>query len=400
MFSASVKAILRTYQLHKDGTADVMIQVIIDRQKTKINTGIRWDPKFWDSGQSFCLKRTKNDTLANDNNIEIRNAISRANDIFFFYRSAYKQLTIKQFVHDYQNYYDKSDFLAFMEREIEKQVSMGIIERGTANTHRRTLQVLRQFKPQLLMTDLVKTLPREFDAWMKKYHTKNVNTRSKEHKNFRTYVNRAIDEGHDRVPKIYKGFTLLQVPAQDRALTDEELQRVVEYYLKCTEPHKLRVLRRFLFSCFTSLRISDLMRIEPSWLYENNLVFVAHKTRNRKPEKTVVILSPTALKLFKEEVESNHPKGMFNFPTPQVGNRILSKIGEELSIGTKLTSKTGRKTCATLIVKNTGDLHAAKEFLNHSDIKTTMRYDYVDMSRKVRAANAIEELLGKALKGE
>jgi integrase len=89
---------------------------------------------------------------------------------------------------------------------------------------------------------------------------------------------------------------------------------------------------------------------------------------------------------------------MFKYPTSQAGNRLLVKIGNELNIGTKLTSKIGRKTCATIVVNESGDLHAAQKYLNHSDIRTTMRYDHVDEKRKEKASLVIENFLGELMR--
>lgn len=393
LFSASLRITQRSWQLKKDGTADILLQVIIDRQVIKISTGLSWPPQYFDKGQGLCKPRWKGDSTANDQNIEIRQCITKANEIFFHYRTNNIYLTLDQFRIEYQNYYNRANFIDFMEAQRNKQLRAGIITKGTAENHRQTINLLKRYSPNMLMIELRKTLPKEFDAWMKKQGFENVNTRFKHHRVLRTYVNHAINEGFHHVPKIYQGFTFKETPSKISALDIDELRLIVEYYELCPEGTERKVLRRFLWSCFTGMRISDQRQFNPNWLIGNRLIFMPQKTRGDQKQVNVP-LPPTAMKIFEEELREAGPDEMFKFPTPQAGNRILKDVGTRLGIQTHLCSHVGRKTCVTLIVKHFKDIHAAKEYLNHSSIKTTMKYDNVDDERKTGAANVLEKLIG------
>lgn len=392
VFSSSIKVLLRTSRKYEGGICDVQIRVIINREQTKWNLGFRWPIQYWDETAGFCKPRYKNDTQANDHNMEIRAAVGKANDILLHYRVTHRMLTVEQFKKEFQSYFNRASFVDFMGNQIEQRRME--LNPGTYQNHRAAWVKIMGWRPNLMMTELTKNTPNQFDAYLRQQYT-NINTIVKFHRVFRTYINQAIKEGYS-VPSIYKGFRFHSTPSKSRALTEDEVARVLDYYNQCTIEEHRRVLRRFIWSLLTSMRISDQMRVERNWLVDGRLVYVPQKTM--KQGKVINMRPPdTAVKIFNEELQITGGIEMFRHPCRQVGNRILKRIGEKLELGTKLTSHTGRKTCATLVVKHLGDLHAAKEFLGHSDIRTTMAYDFVDEARKQAAANVLEMAVGNQL---
>lgn len=394
VFSSSIRVLIRSNRKHKDGTCDIQIRVIINRESIKLSLGFRWPSDYWDEIQGFCKPRYKGDTQANDHNMEIRAAVGKANDILLHYRINHRSLSLEQFRKEYLNYFNRSNFVDFMTNHIETRKNQ--ISHGTYTNHKLALIKIMGWRPNLLFSELNKTTPHQFDAYLRKQYS-NINTIFKFHRVFRTYINEAIKLGND-VPSIYKGFSFHSTPSKNRAMSEEEVAKVIDYYNHCEKDEHKRVLRRFIWSLLTSMRISDQMRIEPSWVMDGRLIYVPQKTQ-RTGKIINIKLPATAVRIFKEEVESTGGVNMFRFPARQVGNRCLKRIGERLGLGTKLTSHIGRKTCATLVVKHLGDLHAAKEYLGHSDIRTTMAYDNVDEARKQAAANILERAVGNKLNG-
>lgn len=394
MFSASIRFVLRTWQTKKDGTCDIMLQVIINRKNLKISTGLNWPVEFFDKDQGLCKPRWKGDTTAADQNIELRQALTKANEILFHYRTSGKQLDLPTFKREFMNYYNRANFLEFMQTIRQRQLRLGVITKGTAENHRQTLLLLSRYKPNLIMADITKNFPKEFDAWMRKQGYDNINTRFKHHRVMRTYINHAINEGFPNITKAYQGFTFKEAPSKLHSLNEQELKILTEYYSQCRDGIERIVLRRFLWSCLTGMRISDVRQMTAGWVFGNRLIFIPQKTRNDAKQVNNP-LPPTAIELLQEEIEHSGPDKPFHFPTPQAGNRVLRDIGSRLGIKTSITNHVGRKTCATMIVKHFRDLHAAKEYLNHSSIKTTMKYDHVDEERKLAASQVLERIINE-----
>lgn len=119
VFSSSIKALLRTNRKYEGGMCDVQMRVIISREQTKWSLGFRWPIQYWDVEAGFCKPRYKNDTQANDHNMEIRAAVGKANDILLHYRLSHRVLTIEIFKKEYLNYFNRQNFLDFMAKQIE-----------------------------------------------------------------------------------------------------------------------------------------------------------------------------------------------------------------------------------------------------------------------------------------
>lgn len=96
------------------------------------------------------------------------------------------------------------------------------------------------------------------------------------------------------------------------------------------------VLRAFLFTCFTSLRISDVYRINSDWRVDENYIDFIPKKNHKKKKWLVVPIMPMANQFVIDR------QGMyFNLPSEQEYNRTLKEIAEKVNIGKRLTSHVG-----------------------------------------------------------
>lgn len=391
MFSASVKTDIRTWYQKKDGTSEIFMQVIIDSKKKMMGLGIYWPIAKFDRPSGLCLKLHSKDTLWSDYNIIIREAISRANDIFTFYRLAGRPLTLADFEREYGTYFNKSSFVEYFQHKLDDRLKRGLISAITYRNQKYSLGILRKFSPQLSFNQLEVSLIQELDAWMtRKLKLTDPNTRFGRHKDFRCYINLAIKDGYSR-ENPYKQFKIPKGQGKWFALTKEQYQVLHNYYLlpDLNEFHK-RTLRRFLFACHTGLRISDLMRIEADWLVGDTLVFQPKKTE-RFGKLLRLPLTRFALQLFEEELEAS-AGAMFRKPTEQKSNETLKSIAKVTELNIRLHHHMARETFATLYLEFGGRLEVLKEYLAHSDIKTTMKYVHISQRRKREEMERMNQL--------
>jgi len=396
MFKASVKSDIRTWYVKKDGTSEIFIQAIINREKKMIGLGIYWPIDKFDRSTGLCLKQNNKDGLWSDYNMIIREALSRANDIMVFYRMAGKALTVSDFEREYSTYYNKADLIEFFQMKLEDRLNKGVIMKTTYRTQKYSLSVLRKYAPKISFSSLSGGWLREFDAWMrKKLRITDANTRSGRHKDVRTYINLAIKENlTDFNP--YSEFTVDKVKGKWYPLSLEQYQRLHDYYLQPEiNPFHKRTLRRFLFACHTGLRISDLMSCQFDWLIYDTIVFTPRKTRKLSKELRLP-LTDFALQLFHEEHKASGNNALFRFPTEQKSNETLKSIAKVTGIDCRLHHHMARETFATLYLEFGGQLEVLQEFLGHSDIKTTMRYVHVNQTRKRSEANRLNNLVPTA----
>jgi len=148
-------------------------------------------------------------------------------------------------------------------------------------------------------------------------------------------------------------------------LTTDEINRLYAYYASTfiNETHK-NVPARFLFSCFTGLRISDIQKLTPNNFIENWLVFTIEKTGilSRIP------LNETA-KIFVQEEQVFQGKY-----SPEYINRELKEIAKVASIKKHLSFHISRHTFATNFLLSGGNVVKLQTLLGHSKIETTMVY--------------------------
>jgi site-specific recombinase XerD len=137
--------------------------------------------------------------------------------------------------------------------------------------------------------------------------------------------------------------------------------------------HQIEVLKAFLFTCFTSLRISDVLRVNGKWrLTEGFLDFIPKKNEKKKKWVHVPIM-PMAYSFVR-----NTTGKFFKLPSEQEYNLILKDIAVAAGVNKPLTSHYGRHTFGHLYMVTVGNLKGLQEILGHSKIETTMRYAHID----------------------
>lgn len=337
------------------------------------------------------MKLHPKDVSFGDYNMIIREAMARANDILTFYRLAGRAITIKDFDREYGSYYNKASFVDYYQHKLEERLSKGLILHSTYRSQKYSLSVLRKIAPELNFSQLNAQFIQELDIMMsKKLKITDVNSRHGRHKDFRCYINLAIKDGCAK-ENPYKEVKIPTAPGKWYALTKEQYEVLHAYYLSPEiNPFHKHPLRRFLFGCHTGLRISDLMKIEEEWLVGDTLVFEPQKTK-RYGKLLRLPLTKFAQELFHTEYEEYGDK-MFRRPTEQKSNEALKAIAKVTGLNIRLHHHMARETFATLYLEFGGRLEVLKEYLAHSDIKTTMRYVHISQQRKREEITRMDNL--------
>jgi len=127
-------------------------------------------------------------------------------------------------------------------------------------------------------------------------------------------------------------------------------------------------LAKFLFSCFTGLRISDNQNMDEESIVDGKLKFNAIKTGKYQTIK----LNAVAIKLLEQ-----CPEILTEKLSDQHLNRILKDICNILGIKKKITFHYARHTFATNFLRQGGKVEVLQKLLNHSDLKETMIYVHI-----------------------
>lgn len=194
-------------------------------------------------------------------------------------------------------------------------------------------------------------------------------------KNFKTYVNIAKRKGViDTSP--FDSYRLRKASSDRLYLVEWELKLLWERYKKnYLSDTDQKVLRHFLFMCFTGLRISDLKAINGDNIVGDVLVYCPVKTQSIKKSNVKLPLNSYSKKLIADE---NPKTGMlFDCIFEQKMNERIKEIVKVDGIYKDLSNHCARHTFATLWLFKTKDLVGLQKLLGHSDIKQTMIYVHV-----------------------
>ncbi|GAB3892486.1 hypothetical protein GCM10028803_05360 [Larkinella knui] len=408
----SKKVIIKDDYVKKDGTSALYIYVSVDGQNERIALKLGWPPKFFDKVKGKILPRGKADKDFSDYQLMIDTEIGKVNEIFKEYRLAGKTLTIGQLLKDYNSFTSRKDFFTFAVNDAHERYKRKKIELGSRKGHMASLNSLKAFykfehdkakkttkttpEPeaegedlQLPFNALTPKLLENFRAWMKAERGNVPGTVENHMKNVRTYVKRALAAGNvfDDPFKVVK---VAHPETTPNVLAEEQLQSLIALFNNTSTPESwVSVLRHFLFSCFTGLRISDAKTVNHDNIKGDWLVIMPKKTM-RYHKVIRIPLHPMAKILITTSLGR-----LFATYSEPYTNRLLDKIGQAADVDFKITTHTARHTFGTLFIELGGDVVTLKEYMGHADIQTTMKYVHLSEKRRKEKINVFDKLFRK-----
>lgn len=366
--------------IRADGTCAIYIQIFLNKEKKIIPLEISIEVKNFDKIKQRIKTTSK---ISKDYNLVIEKKLADINKIEINYRLSGKILTVEYLMQELNNPTARVDFIKFWSDEmiIQKQ----ILKPGTYRQQMAMLNKLKKYKNSLFFCDINEELIRDLKIYCKKSLKNTDNTISSLIKSFKKYLHIANKKGiqssilFDEIKnRSFKG---------NRAfLSRIELRKIDAYWSSefISDTHK-NILSRFLFSCFTGLRISDIMKLSEENIIENTIVFTAEKTGKFQR----IPLSDSA----KKYIGAN-PVFDENY-TPEYINRELKEIAKFLKIPKKITYHVSRHSFATNFLLCGGRIEHLQKILGHSKITDTMIYVHiVDQITDVQIHN-MDEILKK-----
>jgi integrase len=171
-------------------------------------------------------------------------------------------------------------------------------------------------------------------------------------------------------------------PQKITYLTIEELRKLNEI------AYREDVKQFFFFSCFSGLRVSDLLKMKWSDIDKKILTYSQKKQRNSITH--YLPLSAQALRILDDiKVFQTAKLGEMN---EFVFARHLKKWEAEAKLNKRLHIHVGRHTYATLALSNNVSLYTVSKMLGHSNISVTQVYAEVIDKVKQEAAEMLPSL--------
>lgn len=363
----------------KKHKASVQIEVLSERKRKYIGTGVKLYSDQWDerkkvinSMQMLELNRSL------DEQIRIIqdwvNELIRKREPFDFEK-------LERFI----KFSNKSEnFIEFIERRIEERQD---ITESTKKTHRTFSESLRTFGRITYFSDLTKENITIYDDWL---HEKGYSqpTVHNYHKRMKRYINEAIKfELIDKDP--YSGLHFERGKHQIRKyLTEDELRKIIEAEIPSKTVRQVRDL--FVFQAYTGISYADLAKFDfKKDIIKKNGKMVIHDVRQKTEETYFIVLLSPALEVLER----------YKFILPVISNQQynlrLKIVADYAKIDKNLTVHMARHTFATMCLNNGVKIENVSKMLGHSNIKTTQEYAKVLNSEVEKSFDLLERKIKK-----
>ncbi len=362
-----------------DGTNTVYLRVIIDRRKREFNLKTTWPKVFFDDERQEAKPRHVRDKEAEQVNMIINEAKGRAARIKLRYFSDSRVLSLDAFQKEFENYESRDNFLFYWREKQANLLGKSIISKDTAIRHKLNFNRFTEFLGTiqfLSMAELTRDNMLQYQTWLRKKKKLMYNTSVNALKTLHTYINHAIEDGY-KIEDPFKNIPLSYKPGERQALDRDELAALRKQLKssKITDIHR-EVLRKFLFSCYTGLRISDSAQITRQMISNGQLK--VSLVKGRTFGKVVQIPLPD----YAKELITGRAGVLFKKISDQKCNIWLKVIAEKANIEKRLTFHVSRDTFATIFIEMGGDVFTLKDILGHGSVKTTEIYVKMSENRK------------------
>lgn len=363
----------------KSHKASVQIEVLSERRRKFIGTGVKLYSDQWDERKKVVNSMQMHELNRSlDEQIRVIqdwvNELIRKREPFDFDR-------LDKFI----KFTNKSEsFIEFAERRLEERQD---ITESTKKTHRTFTESLRSFGRINYFSDLTKENITIYDDWL---HGKGYSqpTIHNYHKRMKRYVNEAIKfELIDKNP--YSGLHFERGRHQIRKyLTEDELKRIMEVEIPSKTIQQVRDL--FVFQAYTGISYADLAKFD----FKNDITkingkLVIQDIRQKTEESYFIVLLSPAVAILER----------YGFVLPIISNQQynlrLKIVADYAKIEKNLTVHMARHTFATMCLNNGVRIENVSRMLGHSNIRTTQEYAKVLNSEVEKSFDLLERMIKK-----
>lgn len=381
---ASVRLVFdRKHEATKEKAALVQIEVLYQRKRKYISTGVKLFAGQWNDRQhvvnrldAFSLNTRLTAQVASIQSFitqQINEGYSFSFDALEHYLSGQKP---------------KQSFIEFMQQRIEER---GDITEHTRKLHRGLVSTLYEFKHIVYFDDITKANIQRFDDWL---HSKNYKqtTVHDYHKRLKTYINEAIK--YELM--MYNPYAQIKISRGKsegiKYLTIEEVKQIES--CDFTENKKIEKVRDlFVFQCYTGLSYTDLAKFDWSDVRKDGGDYIISDTRKKTEENYYIVLLEPALNVLRKY--GNRLPMLSN----QKYNDHLKEMATMAGIDKPVTSHWARHTFAVMMLSMGARMSNVSRMLGHSSTKITesvyakvlaedLRRDYDMINEKLRSGNS------------
>lgn len=365
---------LRGY-VNKNGKSPVYLHICSGGKRKRILMDIQVDPKYWDSKKQR-LKNKAQDAASV--NLLLDQTWSRISDIKIHYRLSKLTLSIDRLIEEMKNHTPNYDLISFMKNYLEQCV----MKKSSYDKNISEINKLKEFKPFIPFSEVDLEFINKYRVFLANKKKNASTTIAFSIKTLLKYI---------RVAKKYGIFINVDPDMVKVGSTQgnrvnlnlEEVEKLHKYYKSefIKIGHKLS-LGYFLFSCYTSLRISDIKNLKRIDVLGDSITFEIKKTGK---------LHTIPLNNKAKSIINHYPDLFKKWHTEQKMNEALKKAADICGIRKKIHFHVGRHSFATNFLRKGGKIEDLQIIMAHSDLKTTMAYVHIIKAESVKSIYLMDD---------
>ena len=359
----------RKKRLNKRGMALVQVEAYLNRKKMYFSTKIYLKPEQWDAKR----KMVKNHPNANVLNRMLYENIAAIEQTELGLWQQGKSISLDLL----KNSIDKPlsngrSFLTFFKEEIANSS----LKESTRQNHLSTLELLQEFKKEVLFTDLTFEFVSSFDNYLqsKGYH---LNTIAKHMKHLKRYINVAINKEYMDIQKyVFRKYKIKSIEGSHTHLAPEELHKFENLQLTGRYTRLQKTKDAFLFCCYAGLRYSDFTNLTSANIVEFHqetwIIYKSVKTGMEVRLPLYLLFEGKGIQIlqrYKDDFNS-----FFKLKDNSNINKELNILAGLAKIDKRVSFHTARHTNATLLLYNGANITTVQKLLGHKSVKTTQVY--------------------------
>ena len=343
----------------KSGKSPIYLNVRLNGKRARISTLLKIEEKHWDKEKKKVIKCDE----ADDYNLILKQLENRITNIIVKHRLSETPLTMDMFMNQLKNAPPSYDLVQFFEHVIQDQD----LSESTIIKHKGIFNKLTNSKIPSSFPDINLLWFDKYRSYLKKLgnNSATVNTNISI---IKKYLRMAKANGI----KIYVNLDWVKVGSTGGRiiwLKEEEIKKMEEYYYSSFIPEHLKLsLGYFLFSCYTGLRISDVMERNRDDFNADTFEFISIKTKMRQ----IIGIGQKC-----RQIIDNNP---MLFIAKKAGvhiNKQIKEIAKICGIKKNISFHTARHSFATNYLIKGGKVENLQKLLGHTKIMTTMKYVHI-----------------------
>ena len=372
------KIIIKKDYQRTDGTSALYLQLFQNNTRKRIPLDISVKPSDFDERKQLVKGSCP---YAEGYNLLIGKKLADLNKVLVNYKLSEQRPTLDMVVQDLTNPSLRLNYNAFASAMLEYQRDS--IKKSTYNQQLGALAKIKAFQDPILFSEINEDLVKRLRNHCRRKLKNKPATIESTIKNFKKYLHLANEKGINTDLR-HTDIKVKKMTGDRVFLSPKELKKFYDYY-KSDFIHGSRkyILQRYLFSCFTGIRLSDIEQITEQNFIGDHLAFTMHKTQRFIRIK----LNNTAQSLV------NLPevfKGQF---TREHINRELKAIAAQLGINKRVYFHSSRHTFATNFLIKGGNVVNLQRLLGHSEIKETMIYVHIVESISDAQVDLLDDII-------